>query len=153
MSKLDIAIEMRAFDSKDRGFYDSLDEQEQRKFSPYMMLKWGANVSGSADLQEWYIRAQNERVNKDFFVLNRHPKLQWLACTTVSPGMGSHRHYWLKANPVDRDLGNRIKFIEEHCPMLKRDEVQLLANLTTQDELRQLARDMGTEESMLKKIL
>ena len=41
MSKLDIAVEMRAFDSKQRDFYQSLDADERKKFSTYLMLKWG----------------------------------------------------------------------------------------------------------------
>lgn len=148
MSKLDIANEMRAFDLKDRAFYDSLSEEEQKKFSTYLMLKWGANVEGSPELQEWYIRVINDRVNIGFFSLGRHPKLQWLACTTVSPGLGSKRHYWLKT----KKTGDRTKqkFIEKVFPHLKNDEVELMAEVNTVDQLKAYARELGWDDKQIK---
>ena len=147
-NKLDIATEMRAFDTKDRAFYDSLTDEERKKFSTYLMLKWGANVEGSPDLQEWYIRVINDRVNINFFDLGRHPKLQWLSCTTVSPGLGSKRHYWLKTKKGgDR---RKQKFIESQFPHLKRDEVELMAELNTLEQLQQMARDLGWDDKKIK---
>jgi hypothetical protein len=147
-NKLDIATEMRAFDLKDRKFYDSLTDEERKKFSTYLMLKWGANVEGSPELQEWYIRAINDRVNINFFDLGRHPKLQWLICTTVSPGLGSKRHYWLKTKKTgDR---RKQKFIESQFPHLKRDEVELMAELNTFEQLQRMARELGWDDKKIK---
>lgn len=150
--RLDIKTEMRALDLKDREFYDSLTDEERKKFSAYMMMKWSANVEGQPELQEWYIRAHNERVNQNFFDVGREPKLQWLLCTTVSPGMGSQRHYWLKAKSAKQDRGtaNRVKFLSDEYPMLKDDEVELLAQLITMEQCRQYARDSGWEDRQIK---
>jgi hypothetical protein len=148
MSKLDIATEMRAFDTKDRGFYDSLTEEERKKFSTFLMLKWGANVEGSPELQEWYLRVHNDRVNMNFFDLGRHPKLQWLLCTTVSPGLGSKRHYWIK---IQKTEGRRAhKFIESQWPHLNNAEVDLMASLNTIEQLRELAKDLGWDDKRIK---
>ena len=68
--KLNIQTEMRAYDLKDRDFYDSLTEDEVKKFSPYLMLRYGASVEGSAEMQAWYLMATNERVNVNFFDVN-----------------------------------------------------------------------------------
>lgn len=148
MSKLDIATEMRAFDAKDRGFYDSLTEEERKKFSTFLMLKWGANVEGSADLQEWYLRAHNDRVNIKFFDLGRHPKLQWLLCSTVSPGLGSKRHYWIKTQKGEGRKAH--KFIESQWPHLNRAEVDLMASLNTIEQLRSQARELGWDDKKIK---
>jgi hypothetical protein len=51
-NKLDINVEMQALDEKNRLFYDSLSDEERKKFSTYLIFKWGANVEGSADFQE-----------------------------------------------------------------------------------------------------
>lgn len=149
MSKLDINTEMRAFDTKDRGFYDSLSDEERKKFSTYLMLKWGANVEGSPELQEWYLRAQNERVNKNFFDIGRHPKLQWLLCTTVSPNMGAKRHYWIKP---PKGTGNQkaFKFIESQYPHLSREEIDIMVELNTVEQLKALARDLGWDDKRIK---
>jgi hypothetical protein len=84
MDKLSIKNEMYQLDTKNRNFVDELSEAERKKFSTYIMLKYCANVDGGPDLQEWYLRATNERVNINFFDLGKHEKLQWLLCTTVS---------------------------------------------------------------------
>lgn len=152
MNKLDINTEMRAFDAKQRDFYDELDDAERKKFSTYLMLKWGSNVEGSPELQEWYLRAQNERVNKNFFDLGKHPKLQWLCCTTVSPGMGARRHYWLKTGKQtgDSEAKRKRKFIEAQLPHLSEDELELMTNLNSMEQIRQWAQELGWDDKKIK---
>lgn len=146
--KLNIANEMRAFDTKDREFYDSLTDEERKKFSTYLMLKWGANVEGSSELQEWYLRVHNDRVNLNFFDLGRHPKLQWLLCTTVSPGLGAKRHYWIGRK--GGSTSKAYKFIERQFPGLKDDEIQLMLELNSNDDLKNYARELGWDEKQIK---
>jgi len=147
--KLSIQNEMRAFDSKEREFYDELTDEERKKFSTYLMMKYGANVEGSPDLQEWYLRAHNERVNQNFFDIGRHPKLQWLTCTTVSPGLGNQRHYWLNAKKKESD-SRAIKFLEQQFPHLNTKELELMAEINTRDQLRDMARGLGWDEKRIK---
>lgn len=147
--KLSIQNEMRAFDSKQREFYDELTDEERKKFSTYLMMKYGANVEGSRDLQEWYLRAHNERVNQNFFDLGRHPKLQWLTCTTVSPGLGNQRHYWLAAKKKESN-SRAIKFLEQQFPHLSATELELLAEINSREQLRDMARGLGWDEKRIK---
>jgi hypothetical protein len=86
--KLNIANEMRCLDSKDRNFYDSLTDEERKKFSNFLMIRWSSSIQGSSELQEYYLIACNERLNKHFFDINKHPKLQWLCATSISPWYG-----------------------------------------------------------------
>ena len=95
VDKLNIANEMNCFDCKDRAFYDNLTADERKKFSNFLMIRYGSSVQGSRDLQEFYLISCNERLNKHFFNITKHPKLQWLCATSVSPGLGSHRHQWI----------------------------------------------------------
>ena len=46
MDKLNITNEMNCFDRKDRDFYNSLTEEERKKFSNYLMIRWGSSVQG-----------------------------------------------------------------------------------------------------------
>jgi len=57
--RLTIQNEMRCFDLKDRGFYDSLTDEERKKFSNYLMIRWGSAVEASADMQKFYVIATN----------------------------------------------------------------------------------------------
>lgn len=151
MSKLDIKNEMAGFDRKDRAYYDDLDEDEKKKFSPYLMLRWGSCVEGNADFQAWYLRATNERVNQNFFDVStsQHKKFQWLMCTTVSPAMGNQRHYWLPAKKSERD-NKAIKFLTNLYPTAKPDDIELLAELNSKQDLKQLARAHGWDDKRIK---
>jgi len=153
MDKLSINNEMTQFDRKNREFYDELDTEEKKKFSTYLMLRYGASVEGNADLQEWYLRATNERMNMHFFDLGKHPKLQWLLATTVSPGMGVQRHYWQGAKKKEGSNSKAVKFVAQLYPHMKQDEVELLASINTTKELKELARQSGWTDQDIKKAL
>jgi len=152
MSKLDIASEMRAYDNKARNYLTSMTEEEAKKFSPYILMRWGASVEGDADMQEWYLRATNERVNVNFFDVNstRHKQLLWLTCTTASPGMGTHRHYWLAPKKKESSSGPVIKLIRHLYPHLKSDEVDLMARLNDLKAVKEMARMHGLDDKQIK---
>lgn len=149
--KLSIRSETAALDRKDQGFYDSLTDEEKKKFSPYLMLRYSACVDGNADMQAWYLMATNERVNKNFFDIStsQHKKMQWLMCTTVGPGMGLQRHYWLGAKKADTD-NKAIKFLTELYPERKPDDIKLLSELNSRDDLKHLARQHGWTDKRIK---
>ena len=153
MDKLSINNEMTQFDRKNRKFYDELTHEERKKFSTYLMLRYGASVEGTADLQEWYLRVTNERMNINFFDLGKHPKLQWLLATTVSPGMGTQRHYWQASKKKEGSNSKAVKFITQLYPHMKQDEVELLADLNTTKELKELAKQSGWTDQDIKKAL
>ena len=144
--KLNIVNEMRCFDSKDRQFYDSLTEEERKKFSNYLMIRWGSSVQGATELQEYYLVATNERLNKHFFELSRHPKLQWLLATTVSPGMGSHRHQWIAPKKKEKGDNEIKKTLMNLYPTMKSDEIHMLSKMITKKELRELMKDLGNDK-------
>lgn len=144
-----IGNEMAAFDRKDRAYYDKFTDEQRKAFSTYLMLKYGANVGGGADMQSYYLMATNERVNKHFFELNKHTKLQWLLCTSVSPQMGKQLHYWLKAKKKEGN-NKAQKFLAKLYPTLKSDEIDLLAKINDKRDLENLARKLGYEDKQIK---
>lgn len=153
MDKLSINNEMAQLDTKNRAFYDELTDEERKKFATYLMLKYSANVDGSADLQEWYLRVTNERVNQNFFDIGRHPKLQWLCCTTVSPGMGRQRHYWQASKKKEGSNSKSVKFLTKLYPYMKQDEIELLAAINDTKALKELAKAAGMPDNEIKKDL
>lgn len=146
MDKLTIQNEMAQFDLKNRKFYDELTDEERKKFSNYLMIRWGSSVQGSRDLQEFYIIATNERLNKYFFAINRHPKLQWLCATSVSPGMGTHRHQWIAPKKKDGATSEVKKILLELMPTAKISDIETLAGLVTKKQLQELMKDYGEEK-------
>ena len=148
--KLNIANEMRAFDNKDRNFYRNLTDEERKKFSNYLMIRWGSSVQGSPELQQYYLLSCNKNLNKHFFDLAKYPELQWLSATTVSPGMGTFRHDWIKQKKRDGSNNKTIKFLRQFYPELKEDELELLAKINTTEDLKQLAREHGWDDRRIK---
>lgn len=145
VNRLDIKHEMRAVDVKDRGFYDDLTEEEQRRLSLVPLIRWVSDVQGSRELEEYYVIATNERLNRHFFSINttRHKKLQWLMATSVSPDLGAHRHNWIPPYKRDKDQNAKRRAIAKIRPELDDDELDVLTAITTQKEIDQHLRKMG----------
>jgi len=145
VDKLSIQNEMAQFDRKNRDFYDSLTDEERKKFSNYLMIRWGSAVQGSRDLQEFYVIATNERLNKRFFDINRHPRLQWLTATTVSPGLGTQRHSWIAPKKREAGVSGVKKQLAEMYPHLKDDEVELMSRINTKKDIDAYLKASGQD--------
>ena len=145
MDKLSIANEMAQFDRKNREFYDSLTDEERKKFSNYLMIRWGSAVQGSRELQEFYVIATNERLNKRFFDINRHPRLQWLCATTVSPGLGTQRHPWIAPKKREAGATGIRKQLTELYPHLKDDEVELMSRINDKKDIDTYLKATGQD--------
>jgi hypothetical protein len=143
--KLNIANEMKQLDLKNRQFYNELTPEERKKFSNFLMIRWGSSVQGPQELQEYYVQSCNHYFNKHFFSLNKHPELQWLCATAVSPGMGSHRHQWIAPKKKEGSNSSVRKKLAEFYPNMKDDELDLLAKITTKQELDDYVKAHGNE--------
>ena len=148
--KLNIANELRAFDSKDRRFYNDLTEEERKKFSTFLMIRWGSSVQGSSELQQYYLLACNENLNKNFFELSRHPELQWLLATTVSPGMGTFKHDWIKQKKRESGSNKVVKFLKKVYPDRSQEDLELLAEINDISDIKKLAREHGWDDKRIK---
>ena len=139
---------MREFDRKNRAFYDSLTEEEQRKFSPYLMVRWGSAVTGSRELQEFYVIATNERFNKHFFSINtaRHKKLQWLMATTVSPDFGTQKHIWIAPKKRESGASAKRRQLAEIFPHYRDDELDVMMTVVDQREIDDYFKQAGQDK-------
>ena len=145
MDKLSIQNEMMCFDRKDRDFYSSLTDEERKKFSNFLMIRWGSSIQGSAELQHYYLQSSNHYVNKHFFAINRHPKLQWLCATAVSPGLGTQRHQWIAPKKKESGASGIRKQIAELFPHLKDDEIELMSKINTKKDIDAYLKQLGQE--------
>jgi hypothetical protein len=145
VDKLSIQNEMMQFDRKNRQFYDSLTDEERKKFSNFLMIRWGSSIQGSAELQGYYLQSSNHYVNKHFFAINRHPKLQWLCATAVSPDLGTQRHQWIAPKKKEAGVSGIKKQISELFPHLKDDEVELMSKINTKKDIDAYLKQLGQE--------
>jgi hypothetical protein len=84
-------------DAKDYGYFDTLSEEQQKKFVPYMMTHWMSAIKGSHKLQGYYVRSTDYYANVHLFNENvqKHPKLQWLMLCASSASKGKQFHQWI----------------------------------------------------------
>jgi hypothetical protein len=145
MEKLSIHNEMREMDRKNRRFYDELTDEERKKFSNYLMIRWGSTVQGSRELQEFYVLSINENLNRHFFAINRHPKLQWLCATAATLGQGQPRHAWIASKKKNGDTNELRKMLTELYPNMKLSDIETLAAITDKKELKAYLASHGRE--------
>lgn len=153
MNKLTIANEMANLDSKNRDFYNSLSEEEQKKFSVYLMLRWGSCVESSPEIEAYYLLSTNQNLNMHFFDISNHPNLQWLCASSISPGIGNMKHTWISHKKKSNVNNKTIKFLKEIYPNYKDDEIETLGRLNSKDDIKRLARDFGWSDDRIKKEL
>ena len=145
MDKLSIQNEMAQFDRKNRAFYDELTDEEKKKFSLYLMLRWSSQVQADNAIQAYYVMSCNENLNSNYFDISKHPKLQWLCATTVSPGMGTQRHQWIAPKKKEPGASGIRKQLAELYPTLKDDELALMAELNTKKDIEAYLKDSGQD--------
>jgi hypothetical protein len=137
---------MQQFDRKNRGFYDDLTDEERKKFSNYLMIRWGSAVRGSRELQEFYVIATNERLNRHFFSVNRHPRLQWLMATAVSPDLGAQDHVWIAPKKKETGSNEVRKILLDLYPAMKISDIETLAALVDRKSLKEHLREHGNPD-------
>ena len=133
---------MAQLDLKQRDFYDGLTDQERKNFSLYLMLRWSSGVIADREIQE-YVRSCNHYLNRHYFAINRHPKLQWLAATAVSPGLGRQKHTWIKPKKKESGSSEVKKTLMQLYPTMKMSDIETLAAVTDPKELKEHLRHMG----------
>jgi hypothetical protein len=89
------------------------------------------------------VQSCNHYLNKHFFDIGRHPKLQWLCATAMSPDLGTARHPWIAPKKKQAGLSAKRKALMEIYPTYKDDEIDVMAQLVTQKELDAYHRAAG----------
>lgn len=141
--RLHIRNEMAQLDLKQRSFWADLTDEEKKKFSNYLMIRWSSTVSGTRDLQEYYVRSCNNYLNRHFFAINRHPHLQWLCATAVSPGLGPQEHAWISPKKKDGKGNDVKKKLMDLYPTMKAKDIELWATMLDKRDITALEKDLG----------
>jgi len=137
---------LSALDRKDRDFYDNLDPDEKKAFSPFLMLRYASSIKGDPELEHYYIASTNYYANPGILEspLPKHPKLQWLMFTAVSPGVGNMNHVWIKQKPKPKNAGSALrKDLAQIYPAMKDYDLDVLSQLVTRKEITALKKDYG----------
>ena len=142
--KLPLNTVLAAIDKKDYDFYDRLTDEHKKQVAPFLLNRYVSLVKGNADLAAYYLMAGNQRVNSQYFELAKHPKLVWQLLCTVSPGMGTQFHQWVGHKKKEKNSKDKNrKYIEQLHPTAKPDELDILVNMYTDKDIKELQRLHG----------
>lgn len=141
-TKLDIKRVLSAINHKDYAFYSSLTPDEQKTFSPYVLLRYISNSSGDKDIQEWFVEKTHSYVNKHHWDLSKnHKELLWLLYAAVGVGVPCSYQY-LAA--VHKEKTNKIeKLLSEVYPTMKLSDIKVMASIMTPEDKIELFDSLG----------
>ena len=145
---LDLKKTLRAADLRDKNFYDQMSEEDQKLYSPFMLMKYMASVKGEQWMQEHYVEMINEVVNKHLWTESKHKKLAWILTAMCGVEQGQF-HPWLgsKKKTGNNDKQKMLTTLYEN---MKQDDIELLAEINDKKELKELARDFGNDDKQIK---
>lgn len=150
MSKLTIKEEMRAIDTKDRDWYDSLTEEEKKKLGIWLLMRYTSNANDRA-LTEHFLEWTNEVVNVHFNKLRKHPQLQFQLLQVVGLGRTTF-HPWIAPGKAAKK--NKIaQWVAENYTHLNDDEIEIFLSEHTTGSLTELMEEYGLDKKSIKEIL
>ena len=136
---------LAAIDKKDYGYYERLNEVQQKKVALFIIVHWTSAIKASAELQGYYLRSVDFHANKYLFNENvmRHPKLIWLMLCASSPGMGKQFHQWIpNISPKvatlqeDANLADTKKYYAKIYPKASESDVDEVSKEFVKDQRR-----------------
>lgn len=152
--KLTIKDETAAIDLGARDLWDSFTDEQRKQISFYILIRYASSVrTANRTAQELAIFKTNEYYNKNYFELSKHPKLLWyLLCMTGNEEKQIYFHEWIGFKK--KNDGDKIyKVLEQLFPDMKSDELELLAKMTSKQDIKEYAKELGWSDADIKKII
>ena len=155
--KIELKEKLAFVDMNIRAAWDEMtpDQQKSLKQELFILNRYISSASGQPrEIQEHFVLAVNEYFNKNWNDLQKHPKLLWtLLCMCSYDKQKVFWHEWIGFKKKTGTNNKKIKFLEELYPNRKRDEIEMLSQLTTDKEMKVLARKYGMDEATIAKKL
>ena len=151
--KIALKEKILAVDLGAKNLWDDIDDDQRKalKSELWILNRYISNAKTSnREHAEHFVLTVNEYFNKHWFTLQKHPKLMWqLLCLCNWDGNKTFYHEWLGLGKKTKST-KRIKLLEDIYPNMKQDELELLAEISTNDELKELARELNWTDKEIK---
>ena len=137
----------------DLGFKDLWDAatdegRKEIKGDFWNLNRYISNVkSSNRELKEHFVLTVNEFYNKNWAVIQQHPKLVWQTLCLCSHESGkTHFHEYL---PLKRAKDKKEEFLAELFPNMKRSDIETLSAITTTDEIKRYCEGLGWDKKTI----
>lgn len=142
-----------AVDMGMKELWDATDENGQKEIKGDL---WNLNryissvKSNNRELKEHYTLTVNEFYNKNWNEISKHPKLQWQTlCVCSHESKKTHFHEWLG---LKRGGNKKEEFLAELFPDMKRKDIETLAAITTDKEIKEYCEKLGWDKKQINGI-
>ena len=106
--------------------------------------------SSNRELQEHFVLTVNEFYNKNWNDIQKHPKLVWQTlCMASHETKKTYFHEWI---PLKKQKNKKEELLAELFPNMKMSDVQTLAVITTDKEIKEYAKDLGWDKKQIADI-
>jgi hypothetical protein len=166
--KVELSEKLAAVDENVRELWDAMDAEQQKSLKNefFILNRYISNVgtpreswqkgkkNPTQEEKEHYVIKVNEHFNKHWNLLQKHPKLLWiLLCMCSYDGQTRYFHEWVGHKKKTGSNSKKTKFLAELYPSKKMDEIEMLSELTTDKEMKEIARKHGMDEATIAKKL
>ncbi len=136
-----------------KELWDAASEEGKKEIKGdfWNLNRYISNVkSNNSDLQEHYLLTVNEFYNKNWNDIQKHPKLVWQTlCLCSHESKKTHFHEWLG---LKREKNKKEEFLAELFPNMKRADIETLAAITTDKEIKQYCEGLGWDKKAINGI-
>jgi hypothetical protein len=136
-----------------KDLWDAASEEGRKEIKGdfWNLNRYISNVkTSSKELQEHYLLTTNEFYNKNWNDIQKHPKLVWQTlCMCSHESKKTHFHEWL---PLKKEKNKKEEFLSELFPNMKRADIETLATITTDKEIKQYCEGLGWDKKAINGI-
>lgn len=142
---------LAAVDLDGKEVWDELSEEQKKSVVYFTLNRYISNVQGGRELKEHYLLVGNERFNKNLFaVMSKHPKLTWqLACSCSHESKKIQYHEWIG---LKKEKNKKVSFLAELFPTMKMQDIETLAAITTDKDIKQYCESLGWDKKQIHAI-
>jgi hypothetical protein len=149
--KLELKEILALIDTKSSNAWAEFSDNQKKNIRKdfYILNRYiSSSKTNNSDLQELLLTKTNAYYNNHWNELQSHPELLWkLLCACPYNSSEIMYHEWIG---LKKGKSNKIvKFLEMIYPIMKQDEIELLAIITPLDDLKALAKDHGYDNKQI----
>lgn len=147
--KIDLKTMLNAVAMADFGWYDRLDEDQQKELSIYALNRFISNSSKYPDMS---IIMVNDLANVHANVFYKHKAMHWkLVCAAI--GMGHAMRFEYVPPPKRKKLDPMTSIVMEANPLWNETEAQIVLSSMSKKEKRLYLKDRGYQNDEIKKLV
>lgn len=154
--KIELKDKLAAVDLGAKSLWDEISDEQRKalKSELFILNRYISNVKGQPrEVQEHFVLTVNEYFNKHWNTLQKHPKLLWqLLCLCSHESRKIFFHEWIGFKRKKAE-SKKAKFLANIYPTRKLDELEMLAELMSPKDFKELAQQHGYEDKEIEKLL